>query len=69
LQWTPLEPDTTLCVRGAGFDCALEAPPLVRPEVVSRTKKLIGDPNYPSPAIIEGIAALLARKLDPDAER
>jgi len=67
-RWAPLESDTALFACEVRFDRALEATPIIRPEVVSRAKKLIGDPNYPSSAQIEGIAALLARKLDPGAE-
>jgi hypothetical protein len=63
-RWSLPESDTSSFVRVTGFDHALRATPVVRPEVLSRAKKLIADPNYPTSAQIEGIAALLTRKLD-----
>jgi hypothetical protein len=60
----PRESDTTSFERVAALDRALRETPLVRPEVVARAKELISDVKYPSNAAIEGIAALLALKLE-----
>lgn len=65
---TPLESDTTSFYRVQALDQALRATPEVRPEAVTRAKELISDVKYPPNATIEGIAALLALKLDSGAD-
>lgn len=58
------ESDTTSFYRVAALDQALQATPEVRPEAVARAHELLSDVKYPPAATIEGIAALLALKLD-----
>lgn len=65
MRW---ESDTTSFDHVAALDQSLQATPVVRPEAVSRAKGLIADEKYPPSAAIEGIAALLALKLDNSAE-
>ena len=60
--------ETTSFDRVAALDQSLQATPLIRTEAVSRAKELIADQKYPPSAAIEGIAALLALKLDNGAE-
>ena len=55
--------DTTSFTRVAALDEALQATPAVRPEAVARAKELIGDVKYPPADTINGIATLLALKL------
>lgn len=66
-QRMPREADTASFERVAALDRALRETPVVRPEVVARAKELISDVKYPPAAAIEGIAALLALKLDTGA--
>lgn len=56
--------DTTSFTRVAALDEALQTTPKVRPEAVARAKELLSDVKYPPAATIEGIAALLALKLE-----
>jgi hypothetical protein len=60
----PLETDTTSFYRVAELDRSLQATPVVRPEAVERAKALISDVKYPPADTIQGIAALLALKLE-----
>lgn len=62
---TPVESDTASFNRAAALDQAMQATPEVRPEAVTRAKELLSDVKYPPAATIEGIAALLALKLNP----
>ncbi len=64
----PHESDAASFERVAALDRALRETPLVRPEVVARAKDLISDVKYPPAAAIEGIAALLALKLETGRE-
>lgn len=59
-----LESDTTSFYRVAALDEALQATPSSRPEAVARAKELLSDVLYPPADTIEGIATLLALKLD-----
>lgn len=56
--------DTVSFDRVTALDKSLQATPVARPEAVSRAKELIADVKYPPSATIEGIAALLALKLE-----
>lgn len=56
--------DTSSFSQVEALDQALQATPAVRPEVVARARDLISNVKYPPSAAIEGIAALLALKLD-----
>lgn len=56
--------DTAVFNRAQALDQALRATTEVRSDVVDRARQLIADVKYPPSAAIEGIAALLALKLD-----
>lgn len=58
------ETDTASFQRVANLDQALQATPVARPEAVSKARELIGDVKYPPSVAIEGIAALLALRLE-----
>ncbi len=59
-----VESDTASFNRAAALDQAMQATPAVRPEAVARAKELLSNVKYPPATTIEGIAALLALKLD-----
>jgi len=48
---------------------ALSAQPEVRPEVVARGQALAADPNYPGPAIISRVAAMIVNSPDPSEDQ
>ena len=56
--------DTASFTRVAALDEALHATPTMRPEAVARAKELISDVLYPPADTINGIATLLALKLE-----
>ena len=60
--------DTAVFNRAQALDQALRATDAVRPGEVSRARQLIADVKYPPIAAIEGIAALLALKLDDSSD-
>ena len=40
----------------------------IRPVKVARARKLVANPDYPSKAVLESVANLLADKLDPRSQ-
>lgn len=56
--------DTAVFDRAEALKRTLQATPLVRPEVVERARQFIGDAQYPPEEVMQGIAVLLATKLD-----
>lgn len=56
--------DTTSFDHVVALDAALQATPAVRPEAVTRAKELVSNVKYPPADTINGIATLLALKLD-----
>jgi len=52
-------------VGGLAFG-VLEGVPESREEIVARARRLIGDPGYPTDAILEQIAQLLATRIERD---
>ena len=41
----------------------------IRPEKVARARELVRDENYPSPEVIDSVANLLAKHLQPEDKR
>jgi hypothetical protein len=41
----------------------------VRPEKIARAKRLVEDPSYPSPEVIDSVAGLLAKHLEPGGKQ
>ncbi len=75
LPLSPIKPratsgggDTTSFNRVEALEQSLAVTPATRPEAVARAKELIGDVKYPPARAIDGIAALLALKLDIGSE-
>jgi hypothetical protein len=64
LRATMVGADTASFNRVEALEQSLTATPVVRPEAVVRAKELIGDVKYPPVKAIDGIAALLALKLE-----
>jgi hypothetical protein len=60
--------DSTSFNRVAALEAALKATPAVRPEAVARARELLSDVKYPPIEAINGIAMLLALKIDATAE-
>lgn len=56
--------DTASFNRVEALEQSLEATPAVRPDAVARARELISNVKYPPAKAIDGIAALLALKLD-----
>jgi hypothetical protein len=47
---------------------AMRKVPDLRPSAVSRARKLLADPNYPSPQVLKKVAELLARHMSADQQ-
>jgi hypothetical protein len=56
--------DTASFNRVEALEQSLATTPAVRPEAVARARELIGDVKYPPMKAIDGIAALLALKME-----
>ncbi|MGC3960524.1 MAG: hypothetical protein QM813_22115 [Verrucomicrobiota bacterium] len=56
--------DTASFNRVEALEQSLATTPAVRTEAVTRARELIGDVKYPPVKAIDGIAALLALKMD-----
>jgi hypothetical protein len=60
--------DTASFNRVEALEQSLAVTPAVRTEAVARARELLGDVKYPPAKAIDGIAALLALKLDSNAD-
>jgi hypothetical protein len=49
--------------QSSGLNAALSATPDSRADVVARAERLVADPSYPPPQVIERIANLLAANM------
>lgn len=59
-----IRPDRISTEGGAALQAALARQPAIRPEVVERARALAADPGYPSPAIMQRIAAQIVGSPD-----
>jgi hypothetical protein len=60
----PRATDTASFNGTAALERSVQAAPAVRPEVVARAQELISDAKYPPDATMNGIAILLALKIN-----
>ena len=56
-------PRTTARAKLGTFNATLQSKPETRAEAVDRAKFLVRDPDYPSPAVLEQVAQLLAQSI------
>jgi len=56
-------PRTSAPAKLGTFNATLQSKPETRAEAVDRAKFLVHDPNYPSPAVLEQVAQLLAQSI------
>ncbi len=62
-QKARLEPDKVALNQSQALDSALQQTEAARPEKVSQAQALLNDESYPSGAVIDGVASLLAESL------
>jgi hypothetical protein len=58
-----LQPDTVSLAGTEGLDRAWQQTPAVRPEKVAQAKALLTEEAYPSEAVLDKVAALIAEHL------
>jgi hypothetical protein len=62
-----VETDSASFQQATAIERSLQAVPAVRPEAVAQAQELVRDVKYPPVEAINGIAALLALKLEVEA--